>query len=133
MPARRISQDVLDAGLAVGGQAPQVRAPDHHRAGAERERLDDVAAAPDAAVEQDLDLSPTASTIAGSARIDGRRAVEVVAAVVGDRDRVGADLDRAPGVVGVHHALDAGTGPPTARAARRCPTQVGGGVRIHSP
>ena len=45
-------EDVLDPGLAVGGQAPQVGAPDQHRPGAERERLDDVGAAPDAAVEE---------------------------------------------------------------------------------
>ena len=36
-------QDVLHAGLAVGGEPPQVGAADHHRAGAERHRLDDVA------------------------------------------------------------------------------------------
>ena len=45
-------EHVLDARLAVGGEAPQVGAADHHRPGAERERLDDVAAAADAAVEQ---------------------------------------------------------------------------------
>ena len=87
-------EHVLDAGLAVGGQPPQVRAADHHRAGAERERLDDVAAAPDAAVEQDLDLVADRVGDRGQRADRGRRAVEVVAAVVGDRDRV--DADRRP-------------------------------------
>ena len=49
-------QDVLDAGLAIGGETPQVCAPDHDRSGSERERLGDVAAAPDPAVEKHLDL-----------------------------------------------------------------------------
>ena len=55
-PAAQDVEHVLHAGLAVGRQAPEVRPADHHRAGAERQRLDDVAAAPDAAVEHDLDL-----------------------------------------------------------------------------
>ena len=55
-PAAQNVQDVLDAGLAVGRQAPQVGAADHHCAGAERDRLHDVAAAADAAVQQDLDV-----------------------------------------------------------------------------
>ena len=49
-------EHVLDAGLAVGGEAPEVGAADHHGPGAERQRLHDVAAAADAAVEQHLDL-----------------------------------------------------------------------------
>src|SRR5918992_4952541 len=53
-----IAQDVEDvdhAGLAVRGQAPQVGAADHDGAGAEGEGFDDVAAAANAAVQQDLD------------------------------------------------------------------------------
>ena len=99
-------EHVGDAGLAVGRQPPEVGAADHHRAGPERQRLDDVAAAADAAVEQHLDLVADRVDDRRQRADRRRRAVEVVAAVVGDRDRVGADLDRAAGVVGVHHALD---------------------------
>ena len=49
-------EHVLDPGLAVGGESPQVGPPDHDGARSEGEGLDDVAAAPYAAVEQDLDL-----------------------------------------------------------------------------
>src|ERR1700679_2201026 len=49
-------EDVLHAGLAVGGQAPQVGAADHHGAGPERDGLDDVAAPADAAVKDDLNV-----------------------------------------------------------------------------
>src|SRR6267142_1752528 len=45
---------VADASRAAGGQPPQAGAADHDGAGAKGERLDDVAAAPDAAVEEDL-------------------------------------------------------------------------------
>jgi hypothetical protein len=43
------------------------RAPDQHRVGTERHRLDDVAAPAHAAVEKIVILPPTRATIAGSA------------------------------------------------------------------
>ena len=46
-----------DAGVAAGGEAVGVGAADQDRAGAEAERLDDVAAAADAAVHEDLDAA----------------------------------------------------------------------------
>src|SRR3954470_626183 len=49
-------EDVLHAGLAGGGEAPEGGPGDRDGAGAERERLDDVAAAADAAVQDDLDV-----------------------------------------------------------------------------
>ena len=57
----------------------------------------------------------------------GRRAVEVVAAVVGDRERVGAD--RPPRAWRRRGASrpSRGTGPPTARASTRCPTRRAAG------
>ena len=64
-PAAEDVEHVLHAGLSVGREPPQVGAPDHHGARAEGDRFDDVAAPPDAAVEHDLDRSPTASTTAG--------------------------------------------------------------------
>ena len=95
--------------------------------------------------------SPTASTTAGQRADRGRRAVEVVAAVVRDRDRVGADVDRAPGVVGVHDALDheraaprlaqprdvrprsAAACPSTRRRRRRTPAPPAGRRRCSAP
>ncbi len=49
---------------------------------------------------------PTADTIAGRTSIDGRRAVEMPAAVIGHDDAVGADRDRALGVLRMQDALD---------------------------
>ena len=54
-------EHVLDPGLAVGREPPQVRPADHHRAGAERECLDHVAAAAHAA-EQGLIIDYRVST-----------------------------------------------------------------------
>ena len=48
---------------------------------------------------------PTAETIDGSMSIDGRRAVEMPAAVVGHDDAVGAERDRALGVLRMQDAL----------------------------
>ncbi len=78
-------EDVLDAGLAVDGEAPQVGPADHHRLGPEGDGLHDVGAAPDAAVEHDLDLVAHRVDDRGQHPDRRRRAVEVVAAVVGDR------------------------------------------------
>ena len=47
----------LDAVLSEGGESPQVGAPDQHRVGAERERLEDVQSPSDAAVHDDGDPS----------------------------------------------------------------------------
>jgi hypothetical protein len=47
-PQRRVDataqhvEDVLDSGLAVGGQTPQIGPADQHRLRTERERLDDI-------------------------------------------------------------------------------------------
>ena len=50
--------------------------------------------------------SPTASATAGSARIDRRRAVQVVAAVVGHRDCRNTGIHSPFGVVDPHHAFE---------------------------
>src|SRR6266536_4712713 len=50
-------EDVRHARLAVDGEAPDEGAADPHSAGTERDRLDDVAAALDTTVENDLDLA----------------------------------------------------------------------------
>ena len=61
-PQRRVDataqhvEDVLDTGLAVGGQPPQIGAADQHRLRAQRERLDDIGAAAYASVHHHVDL-----------------------------------------------------------------------------
>ena len=70
MPARRMSNTLRTPDRQPGGQPPQAGAADHDGAGAEGKGLDDVAAAPDAAVEQHLGPTPTAAATAGSARIE---------------------------------------------------------------
>jgi mycofactocin system glycosyltransferase len=99
-------EDVLHARGSVGGEPPQVGPADHDRPGTEGQRLDHVAAAPDAAVQQHLDLAAHRVADRRQRPDGGRRAVQVVAAVVGHRDRGSADVDRPTGVVGTHHALD---------------------------
>src|SRR5439155_7879 len=91
-------EDVLDAGFSVGGEPPEVRPSDHDGPRAQRERLDDVTAAPDAAVEKHLD--PVADGV-GDRRQQPDRcrgAVEVHAAVVRDGDRARRDIHVMPGV-----------------------------------
>ena len=55
--ALRIAERPRHAGLAAGAEAVGVGAADQHRARAHAERLDDVAAAADAAVDQNLGLA----------------------------------------------------------------------------
>ena len=75
------------ARLAVDGEPPERRAAGEHGARAERERLDDVGAAADAAVDQHLDAAVDRLDHLGQ-RVDRRRdAVELAAAVVRDDDR----------------------------------------------
>ena len=87
-------EHVLDAGLTADGQRPQRGPPDHHGLGAERHRLDDVAAPPDAAVHDDLDLVADGLGHQRESPHRGRRGVEVVAAVVRHAD--GAEARRRP-------------------------------------
>tara|TARA_Y100001947_G_C10170251_1_gene232053 strand:+ start:410 stop:607 length:198 start_codon:yes stop_codon:yes gene_type:complete len=49
-------QNILDTGLSVGGEPPQVCATDHHGTSTERERLGDVPTATDATVQEYLKL-----------------------------------------------------------------------------
>ena len=87
-------------GRAVDGEAPQRRPPDQHGPGAERQRLQDVHAAADAAVHQDLQPVARRRDHLGE-RVERRgRAVELAAAVVRDDDARGAGLRGADRVVG---------------------------------
>ena len=62
-------QDTAGAGFAVDGQAPQRRTAGEDRLRAEGERLHDIRAAADAAVDQHRTRPATASTTSGSASI----------------------------------------------------------------
>ncbi len=97
---------MASAVLAVDGEPPEHRAPGQRRAGAEREGLDDVGAAPDAAVDEHLDAAVDRLDHLGQ-DVDRRRdPVELAPAVVGDDDPRGAVLAREHGVLAGQHALD---------------------------
>ena len=83
----------LRARLPVAREPPERRAAGENGPGSEGERLDDVGAAADAAV--DVDLDPAGDGLDDLGQQGGRRrdGVELAAAVVGDDDRVGAVLD----------------------------------------
>src|SRR5262245_14356141 len=57
----------LDAALAEGAEAPDIGPPDADGIGADAQRLDDVGAAAESAVDDDRDAPLTAATISGSA------------------------------------------------------------------
>ena len=76
-------EDAVDAALAGGAEAVEVGAAGHGRGGAGGDGLDDVAAAPDAAVADDLDAAADGVGDRGDERERGGRAVELAAAVVG--------------------------------------------------
>src|ERR1700733_1936764 len=88
-------EDVADARRAARCQPPQAGAADHHRASAEGERLDYVTAAANTAIEQDLGLAADGRHHGWQCPDRGGGAVQVVAAVVGYRDRGRARVDRA--------------------------------------
>ena len=100
------AQHVLDALLAVHGQTVDVGASDQDRPGSERERLDDIAAAPNPAVHQHL--GPVTDGVDdGRQRLEpARRRPELAAAVVRHDHAFGAELDRAHRVLRPHDALD---------------------------
>ena len=78
----------------AASDAPKMRAPDHDRARAKRQRLDDVDASAKAAVDQDRDSAADRFDHSGQ-RADRRdRAVELSSSMVGDDDSVGASVDR---------------------------------------
>ncbi len=125
-------EDVLDPSLAIGGETPEVGAADHDGAGAERERLGDIAAAPDSAVEEHFDLSTDRVAMAGSIRI-----------VAGVLSRLLPPwLDTEIAVTPASTARLASStrvtplsmnGPPHCSRNQATSSQVGSGVCIHSP
>src|ERR1700733_9282871 len=95
-----------DAILPGAGDAPKVRAADQNRAGAERQRLDDIDSAPEAAVDQHRRFAADRVHDAGKRADGGDRAVELTPAMIGDDDSVGAAIDRLTRFAGVQQALD---------------------------
>ena len=97
----------LDAGLAGRRQRKQIVAADADGLGAERQRLQHMRSALDAAVHHHVD--PIADRIDDLGElIEWRaRAVELPAAVIGQHDAGAADLGGALRVLHRHHALEA--------------------------
>ncbi len=105
MSRRRMSSTRRDARLARNRQAPKVRPPDQAGRGAERHRLDHVAAAPDAAVDQHRHAAFDRLGHARQSPDRGHRPVQLAAAVVGDDHAVDAVIDRGARVVRMQDAL----------------------------
>ena len=95
-----------DAGLAGGGEAVALHAAEPDEMRAERDRLDDVAAAIEAAVDDDL--GPVGDRVDDFRQRVGRAAavIELAAAVIGDVDELDAVIERDLGVLGGGDALD---------------------------
>ncbi len=93
-------------GFAARRGAEQRRAPHKHHPGAQRQRLDDIGAAPDAAVQHDRELLADGVRDLRQHLDRGLRAVELAAAVVRHEDAVRAVLGREPRVFHRHDALD---------------------------
>ncbi len=100
------AQHELDPGLAVEPEPPHVRTPEADRVGAERERLEDVGAGADAAVEQHGELVAHRLAHARQRVERADRAVDLATAVVGDDQPVDAGVEREPRVLGVEDALE---------------------------
>src|ERR1039458_4591085 len=92
-------QDALHARLAGSGEPVGPRTADHGRSGPERNGLDDVGTAPEPAVHQPLHLCSDGVDDLDEGPERARQGVELSTAVVRDDDRVGAAIDRTPGIV----------------------------------
>ena len=93
------------AGLAGDRESPQLRARNQHGPRAPRDRLDDIRAAADSAVDQDRDSVLDGGDDRRQSLQCARRTVELPAAVIGDDQAVDARRDRAPRIVGMQNAL----------------------------
>src|ERR1700733_14057353 len=95
-----------DAILPGAGDAPKVRAADHDRAGAKRQRLDDIDSTPEAAVDEHRRPAADRLDHTGKRADRGDRPVELAPAMIGDDDPVGAAFDRLARFTGVQQTLD---------------------------
>ena len=127
-------QHLCHAGLARHGQAPELRARDQHRVRPQHEGLDDIGAAPDAAVHQHGHTALHGVDDRRQRFQRTRSTVELPAAVVGDDEPVDTQLDRASRFGRVQHALQQQR-PRPLRAQLRHVVPVHGRVeqRRHAP
>jgi len=92
--------------LAPGAQAPQERSADAAGRGPKGQRLQDISASSDAAVENDLRL-PASGRHDLRQNSDGSRdVIELASAVIGHHHGAGTDFDGLFGVVRVEYPLD---------------------------
>jgi len=101
-----VAQDLAHARLPGDGEPVHVGPAEQDRVRSERQRLEDVGAAPDAAVEENGDPAVDRLRHAGQRVERADRSVDLAPAVVRDDDPVHARVDRSPRVVGMHDALE---------------------------
>ena len=105
--SRRKSSSTQNTPSSPAQATPQRCGPaDQHRARAERQRLDDVDAAAEAAVDQHRRCAADRLDDARQRADRGDCAVELAPAVIGDDDSVGAALQRFARIVRMQKALD---------------------------
>src|SRR5690606_1110603 len=94
-----------DPRLARNGGRVEHRPADEHEVGTEAQRLEDIRAAPDAAVQHDLHAAAHGRYTRQYAQGRGR-AVQLAATVIGHDDAIGAMVRRQTRVFGRQNALD---------------------------
>ena len=99
-------QHPQDAGFAVGGERPALQAADADEIGAHGDRLDDVGAAAERAVDHDLGAAGDGVDDLGQHLHRAAAVIELAAAVVRHVDPVDAVIDRDRCVFGGRDALD---------------------------
>jgi|SRR5579871_1051316 len=115
-----------NAGFACGAEPVSVGAPDKNGASAEADGFDDVGAATDSAVEKDFGLTADGGDDFRQDAESWRNGVELAAAVIGNDDGGGADIDSATRVVcGENTFCDDGAGPEFAEPAKIFPSDDG--------
>ena len=90
--------DGFDALLSEGGQAPEIRPADTHGRRPERQRLEQVGASPEAAIDQQRDTAAHGGRDLGEGFDAGEAGVFRATAVVRHEDPVDAVLDTALGI-----------------------------------
>jgi hypothetical protein len=82
------------------GEAPEHRPADHHGVGAERQGLENVRAAPDAAIDIDFGLAGQGGRHLADRSGGRHRGIKMTPAVIGDYDCAGTAFDATHGIVG---------------------------------
>src|SRR6185437_11682440 len=115
-----------------GRQAPEVGTADHHGAGAERQRLHHVAATPDAAVQQHLDLIADGVGDHGECPIDAGVPSRLLPPWL-DTEIAETPASTACLASSTRITPLSMNGPPHSSLSQAISSHVGGGVPIHSP